>query len=49
MRARKSFRDRLADNKDLPRVAEIPPQLARRWGVTGTMVIPAPQEVDEVM
>lgn len=46
---KKSFRDKLADSKDLPRVAEIPPQLAARWGVSGTMVIPAPREVDAVM
>lgn len=48
-RMKKSFRDKLADSKDLPRVAEIPPQLAVRWGVSGTMVIPAPREVDAVM
>ena len=39
----------MADSKDLPRVADIPPQLALRWGVSGRMVIPAPREVDEVM
>jgi alkylated DNA nucleotide flippase Atl1 len=48
-RPRKSFRQKLADSKDLPRLEAIPPQLAVRWGVTGTMVIPAPREVDEVM
>lgn len=48
-RARKSFREKLSDSKDLPRVAEIPPQLAARWGVSGTMVIPSPREVDDVM
>src|SRR5512147_1366276 len=48
-RTKKSFRDKLADSKDLPRVAEIPPQLAARWGVSGRMVIPAPCQVDEVM
>lgn len=48
-RARKSFREKLADSKGLPRIAEIPPQLAARWGVSGTMVIPAPREVDAVM
>lgn len=49
MRHRKSFREKLADGKDLPRVAEIPPPLAARWGVSGTMVIPAPLEVDAQM
>jgi alkylated DNA nucleotide flippase Atl1 len=48
-RARKSFREKLSDSKGLPRVAEIPPQLAARWGVSGTMVIPSPREVDDVM
>src|SRR4030095_9251708 len=48
-RTRKSFREKLADSKSLPRIAKIPPQLATRWGVSGTMVIPAPREVDEVM
>jgi len=48
-RARKSFREKLADNKDLPRVLDIPPQLAARWDVSGTMVIPAPHEVDAEM
>jgi hypothetical protein len=49
VRTKKSFRNKLADSKDLPRVAVIPPQLSARWGVSGTMVIPAPREVDEVM
>ncbi len=49
MRGRNSFRERLDDSKDLPRIEEIPPQLATRWGASGTMVIPAPREVDEVM
>jgi len=48
-RTKKSLRDKLADSKGLPRVAEIPPQLAARWGVSGMMVIPAPHEVDEMM
>jgi hypothetical protein len=49
MRARKSFREKLADAKDLPRVEEIPPRMTAIWGVAGTMVIPAPPEVDELM
>lgn len=49
MRARKSFRQKLADDKGLPVVKEIPPQVARRWGVEGTMVIPSPREVDTQM
>ena len=48
-RAKKSFREKLADSKNLPLVSAIPPQLAARWGVSGRMVIPAPREVDAVM
>lgn len=49
MRRRKSFREKLADEKGLPVVKAIPPNIAARWGVEGTMVIPAPREVDALM
>jgi alkylated DNA nucleotide flippase Atl1 len=45
---RKSWQEKLADSKDLPRVVEINERMSRRWG-TGTCVIPAPKEVDELM
>jgi len=45
---RKSWREKLADDKDLPRVVEITDNMSKRWG-TGTVVIPAPREVDEIM
>jgi alkylated DNA nucleotide flippase Atl1 len=45
---RKSWREKLADDKDLPRVVEITGKMSTRWG-TGTVVIPAPREVDEIM
>ena len=45
---RKSWREKLADSKDFPRVVEITPKMSQRWG-TGTVVIPAPTEVDEIM
>ncbi len=45
---RRSWREKLADSKDLPRVEEITDKMSKRWG-TGTVVIPAPKEVDEVM
>lgn len=45
---RKSWQEKLADSKDLPRVVEINDRMSRRWG-TGTCVIPAPKEVDELM
>jgi len=45
---RKSWREKLADSKDFPRVVEITDKMSTRWG-TGTVVIPAPMEVDEIM
>jgi len=47
-RAQKSWRQKLADDKGLPRVQEIDDRMSKRWG-TGTVVIPAPTEVDEIM
>lgn len=48
---RKSWQEKLMDSKDLPRVVEITPKMAGRWGtkVGDTVVIPAPIEVDEIM
>lgn len=48
MSKRKTFREKLADNKDLPRVESISPGMEKQWG-SGTIVIPAPREVDEIM
>ncbi len=47
-KARKSWQEKLADSKDLPKVVEITDKMSKRWG-TGTLVIPAPREVDEIM
>ena len=47
-KAKKSWQEKLADDKGLPRVSEITGKMSTRWG-TGTMVIPAPREVDEIM
>lgn len=47
-KTKKSWREKLADDKDLPQVGPIEPRHSARWG-TGTMVIPAPREVDAVM
>jgi hypothetical protein len=44
----KSWRDKLADSKDLPKVEKITPKMSQRWG-RGTVVIPAPKDVDAVM
>ena len=48
MRSRKSWREKLDDSKDLPRVQVIPDRMKTKWG-RGTLVIPAPKEVDEMM
>jgi hypothetical protein len=45
---RKSWQEKLADSKDLPRVEKITAKQSKRWGV-GTIVIPVPKEVDEIM
>jgi alkylated DNA nucleotide flippase Atl1 len=45
---KKSWQEKLADSKDLPKVGPIEGPLSKRWG-EGTFVIPAPIEVDEVM
>ena len=45
---RKTWREKLEESKDLPKVVEITPEMRQRWG-TGTCVIPAPIEVDEIM
>ncbi len=45
---KKSWREKLADDKDMPKVVEITGNMSQRWG-TGTVVIPAPREVDELM
>jgi hypothetical protein len=45
---RKSWREKLADSKDFPKVCPIDATKSKRWGV-GTFVIPAPLEVDAAM
>ena len=48
MPKRKSWSEKLRDSKDLPRVEKITDKMSKRWG-TGTVVIPAPMEVNEMM
>ena len=43
-----SWCEKLNDSKGLPRVEKITDKMSKRWG-TGTVVIPAPIEVDEMM
>ena len=45
---RKTWQEKLADSKGLPKVEKINDKMSKRWG-TGTFVIPAPIEVDEIM
>ncbi len=48
MKPNKSWRDKLADDKGLPKVCEVTGKLTKRWG-EGRFVIPAPREVDALM
>lgn len=48
MSPRKSWSEKLKDSKGLPKVEKITDKMSKRWGV-GTMVIPVPMEVDELM
>ena len=48
IKKRKSWREKVADSKGLPKIGKVMGKMTRRWG-TGTMVIPAPREVDQVM
>jgi alkylated DNA nucleotide flippase Atl1 len=45
---RKTWREKLEDSKDFPKVVEITGKMSTRWGM-GTVCIPAPREVDEIM
>ena len=48
MPKRKSWSEKLKDSKGLPKVEKITDKMSKRWG-TGTVVIPAPMEVNEMM
>jgi hypothetical protein len=48
MPKKKSWREKLADSKGLPKTGRITGKMSKRWG-TGTMVVPAPVEVDALM
>ena len=45
---KKTWQEKLADSKGLPKVGKVTGKMTTRWG-TGTMVVPAPIEVDELM
>jgi hypothetical protein len=48
VKRKKSWVEKLNDSKDLPKVERITEKMSKRWG-TGTVVIPAPIEVDALM
>jgi hypothetical protein len=48
MPRRKTWTEKLNDDEGLPRVEKITDRISKRWG-SGTLVIPAPREVDELM
>lgn len=48
MARRKSWREKLNDSRDLPKVEAIEGKLQPRWGA-GTVAIPAPRDVDALM
>lgn len=45
---KKTWKEKLADSKGLPKTGPVEGKMTTRWG-SGTMVIPAPVEVDAVM
>jgi len=47
VKTKKTWREKLSDSKGLPKVGEVSGK-STRWG-EGTMVIPAPLEVDALM
>jgi hypothetical protein len=47
-KARLSWQQKLEQDHDLPKVTEITGKLSSKWG-SGTVCIPAPREVDEIM
>jgi hypothetical protein len=48
MKTKKSWREKLADDKGLPKTGKTTGRLSQRWG-EGTFVVPAPREVDALM
>ena len=48
MKAKKSWKEKLDNSKDLPKVIDIDEKMSKKWG-EGTCVIPAPIEVDAIM
>ncbi len=47
-KAKKSWQEKLQEDHGVPKVVEITGKLIDTWGA-GTVCIPAPREVDEIM
>ena len=47
-KTRSSWSEKLDQSKGLPKVVPIGPTMSRQWG-EGTVVVPTPREVDEIM
>lgn len=47
-KAKKSWREKLADDKDLPKIGAADGRNSQHWGA-GRFIIPAPREVDALM
>jgi hypothetical protein len=45
---KRTWQEKLNDSKGYPKVEEISSRMSKKWG-TGTLVIPAPIEVDQLM
>jgi hypothetical protein len=48
MAHKKSWQEKLNDDKDLPKIGRVMGKMITKWG-RGTMVVPAPREVDALM
>jgi hypothetical protein len=48
MKAKKTWKEKLNDPKGLPKIGRVEGKMSTKWG-TGTMVVPAAIEVDELM
>jgi len=48
MTKKKTWREKLENDNNLPRIVKIPESMKARWG-KGTILIPSPREVDAMM
>ncbi|HOJ64059.1 MAG TPA: MGMT family protein [Spirochaetota bacterium] len=48
MKSKKSWKEKLLNSKNLPRVEKISEKMEKRWG-KGSVAIPSPKEIDDIM